>query len=404
MGAYQFAYDVTERIENQAKLAEAQAQLHEMQKLETIGQLTGNVAHDFNNLLTPIVGTLDILRRTVTDQRGEKLIRSALEAADRARTLIQRLLSFARRQHLEARPVAVGALMDGLADLINRSIGPAIRLEVKVQAALPPAHVDPNQLELALLNLAVNARDAMPDGGVLTIAVDIEEAERHAKLKPGLYIRISVADTGVGMDPETLKKAVDPFFTTKSKERGTGLGLSMVHGLAAQSGGDLALTSVENQGTTATIWLPVSGEREISAAVEPNLPPAIRDRTETILLVDDEPLVRMATALMLEEAGFKVVEAESGNRAMEMASGGTQFDGVVTDFAMSGMSGATLAKQLRELNPSLPILMITGYASVEDTQARDLPRLAKPFRQADLVDRLAKLLDRETSSTPPTEA
>jgi PAS domain S-box-containing protein len=393
IGAYQFAYDVTERVESQAKLADAQAQLHEMQKLETIGQLTGNVAHDFNNLLTPIVGTLEILGRKAADERAQMMARGALQAADRARNLVQRLLAFARRQHLEARPVAVAPLIDGLSDLIRRSIGPAIEFKIETGEDLPPAQVDPNQLELALLNLAVNARDAMPDGGKLTVTAEAEQVDRARNLKGGLYVRISVSDTGIGMDAETLRRAVEPFFTTKSEEKGTGLGLSMVHGLAAQSGGDLAISSAPGQGTTAIIWLPVSDEPELKPALDAGVPAEVLGRTETILLVDDEPLVRTATAGMLTEAGFKVIEADSGETALELMRGGCRVDGVVTDYTMPGMSGVVLANRLRELEPTMPILLITGYASIDDPQAGTLARLAKPFRQRDLVARLAALLD-----------
>jgi signal transduction histidine kinase len=398
IGAYQFVHDITDRIQSQARLAEAREQLHEMQKLDMIGQLTGNVAHDFNNLLTPIVGTLELLRRSVPDERGQRLTSAALQAADRARTLVQRLLAFARRQHLQARPVAIDRLIGDLADLIKRSVGPTVRLETEIAAGLPAAQIDPNQLELALLNLAVNARDAMPEGGTLRITADRDNVTGHPQLQSGDYIRISVIDSGLGMDPETLRRAVEPFFTTKGAEKGTGLGLSMVHGLAAQSGGDFALTSSPGKGTTATIWLPVSTEPDAQRNVERTNVHAVAEQTGTILLVDDEPLVRAATAGMLQDAGFTVFEAESGAKAVDLVSQGVKFDALVTDYAMPGMSGVKLARWLRERDPELPVLLITGYASVEDTDAGGLPRLSKPFRQQELAASLADLLDRSRAT------
>ena len=394
IGAYQFVNDITERVESNARLVEAQTQLHEMQKLDMIGQLTGNVAHDFNNLLTPIVGTLDLLSRRAADARDQRLTSGALQAADKARTLVQRLLAFARRQHLQARSVAVAGLINSLMDLMARSVGSGIRLETHIASGLPTAHVDPNQLELALLNLAVNARDAMPDGGTLTITADLDSVVAHPKLGTGNYIRISVVDCGIGMDDETLRRAVEPFFTTKPAERGTGLGLSMVHGLAAQSGGDFALSSKVGKGTTATIWLPMAGDADIQQDADHGDVQPVEGRSETVLLVDDEPLVRGATAGMLQDAGFTVVEADSPSRALELARGGLAFDALVTDYAMPGMSGARLARQLREVVPNLPVLLITGYAAVEDVEAAGLPRLGKPFRQPELAARMATLLDR----------
>ena len=236
-----FTVELENRVEERTRERETvAAQLHEAQKLETLGQLTGGVAHDFNNLLTPIVGTLDMVRRRSEDQRTQLLLDGALKAADRAKTLVARLLAFARRQNLEARPVDTGQLVEGMVDLIRRSIGPTVKLEFVQECAMPTAMVDPNQLELALLNLAVNARDAMPDGGGLKVTVSREEAlEGQSQLKPGQYVVIEVSDTGSGMDQETISRAIEPFFSTKGIGKGTGLGLSMVHGLAGQSGGVL---------------------------------------------------------------------------------------------------------------------------------------------------------------------
>lgn len=387
--------ELAERVAQAIEQREAAlARVHEMQKLETIGQLTGGVAHDFNNLLTPIVGVLDMLsRHHERDERIGRLIGSGLQAAERARTLVQRLLAFARRQHLEARPIDIRNLVTGMEDLLARSLGPQIALQIECAANLSPAMIDPNQLELALLNLAVNARDAMPEGGQLKITVNEECVEGPSKLVNGPYIRVAVSDTGVGMDAKTIKRAVEPFFTTKAKGQGTGLGLSMVHGLAAQSGGDFALSSVPGRGTTATLWLPVSVE-QIDASVEPVAgKTALRCVQGTpVLLVDDEELVRAGTAEMLAHAGYVVRQAASGHQALAMLKDGLVIEALITDYAMPGMTGAELAREAVRLRPALPVLMITGFASLKDRISSDLPRLSKPFRQIELTDALAELL------------
>ena len=377
----------------------ALAQIHEMQKMETIGQLTGGVAHDFNNLLTPILGALDTLGRKLDgDERARRMTAGGLQAAERARTLIQRLLAFSRRQHLAPRPVDVPRLLSGFADMASRSIGPGIQLSVSCAAQLPPALVDPNQLELALLNLVVNARDAMPDGGELAIRVTEEEVPRKVGLGEGRFLRFAVTDTGVGMDAMTVKRAIDPFFTTKGVGRGTGLGLSSVHGLAAQSGGDFALDSQPGRGTTATLWLPVSGDVLSDPDHAANDAVIPRAAGETVLLVDDEDLVRGGTADMLADAGYTVVSVGSGFEALQKIHTGLVFDALVTDYAMPGMTGAELAREIRRLRPDTPTLMITGFATLTDREAGGLPRLAKPFRQAELVGTLADLLETDKGS------
>ena len=395
IGASQFVYDVTERLRDQARLVEAQAALHQSQKMETVGQLTGGVAHDFNNLLMPIVGALDMLRgRLAGDERAQRLTSAALQAADRAQTLVQRLLAFSRRQHLSPRAVDVRSLIESMADLVSRSLGPRIRLVLEIAPDLPPAHVDPNQLELALLNLAVNARDAMGGEGTLTVRAQ-PAAEGEILGGAGAFVQIAVTDTGVGMDADTLKRAIEPFFTTKGVGRGTGLGLSSVQGLAEQSGGTFRLTSTPGRGTTATLYLPVSSETPAAALF--SRAPAAEDaprllRHGLILLVDDEDLVRAGAADMLTEAGYTVEEASSGYRAAQLLKGGLRPDAVVTDYAMPGMSGAELAREVRKAAPGVPVLMITGYATLTDREAGDLPRLAKPFRQADLLAAVEEIM------------
>jgi len=394
IGAYQFVYDVTDRLREQSRLLEAEAALHQSQKMETIGQLTGGVAHDFNNLLTPIVGALDVLRRRLDDERAQRLTAGALQAADRARTLVQRLLAFSRRQHLQPRAIDIRQLTESISDLVSRSLGPRIRFLLDVPAGLPPAHVDPNQLELAVLNLAVNARDAMEDGGDLTITARVHDHAPPGRSGTGPYICIAVTDTGSGMDAETLKRAVEPFYTTKGVGRGTGLGLSSVQGLAVQSGGAFTLHSEPGKGTTATLWLPVSTEAVEAIATGVDAEAAIRPaHAATVLLVDDEELVRAGTADMLAEAGYAVVEATSGLQALQILKSGLRPDAVITDYAMPGMTGAELAQEIAVTQAGLPVLLITGYATLSDRDAGGLPRLAKPFRQTDLAATVAELIE-----------
>jgi PAS domain S-box-containing protein len=385
---YGVGRDVTEARAQARALAEVQGQLHEAQKLESIGQLTGGVAHDFNNLLTPIVGALDIVSRRTSDDRSQRLLAGAIQSADRARTLIQRLLAFARRQTLQPRSVAMAELVMGMRELIERSLGPAIQVGIDVPGDLPPVTIDPNQLELALLNLCLNARDAMPDGGHLRIEAAQED---HPALAPGHYLRLRVTDTGTGMDEATRKRAIEPFFSTKGVGRGTGLGLSMVHGLALQSNGRFELVSELGHGTSALLWLPLAnGPATTEDVIEMEIAQAAR--RATVLLVDDEDLVRTTTAESMRELGYDVVEANGAERALEAVHDGLAPDLVVTDHMMPGMTGADFAMVLRGQRPDLPILLITGYANLDPSRIRGLPVLAKPFRQAELAAALSTLL------------
>ena len=379
--------DVTARKEADEQLAQAA-------KMDTIGQLTGGVAHDFNNLLTPIVGSLDLLRRRHGDDpKSQRLIVGALQAAERASMLTQRLLAFARRQALQPRSVDVAALVDGMSDLIRRSLGPTITVAIDMPAALSPVKIDPNQLELAMLNLAVNARDAMPRGGRLTIgaAMMAVDGRNSVGLAEGTYIRLIATDTGVGMDKVTLARAVEPFFSTKGVGKGTGLGLSMIHGLAAQSGGALRIESKPGQGTSIALWLPVSDEAVSEQQPERDEPVHAAQHAK-VLLVDDEEIVRTATADMLRDLGYEVVEMPSAIQALSAIRSGIDADVLVTDYLMPGMTGAALIQELRGKGIGLPTLLITGYAATGEDVPADVPRLSKPFRQADLAARIHDLL------------
>jgi PAS domain S-box-containing protein len=378
--------------ERATELAVAQEALRQAQKMEAMGQLTGGVAHDFNNLLTPIIGSLDLLhRKALGGEREQRLVEGALQSAERAKTLVQRLLAFARRQPLQPGPVDLPELVRGLVELVASTSGPRIRIETRLDPSLPFARADSNQLELAILNLAVNARDAMAGGGTLTIAATAEKvaAGQVGGLAAGAYVRLTVADTGVGMDAATLARAVEPFFSTKGIGRGTGLGLSMVHGLAAQLGGALTLDSRQGEGTVAALWLPVSDSVPVSPAARPEAQAVPAAKAGTVLLVDDEPLVRASTADMLGELGFEVVEADSGADALALVDVQVP-DLVITDHLMPGLSGTDLALILAAERPGLPVLIVSGYAELDGLPA-DLPRLTKPFRQADLADCIANL-------------
>jgi PAS domain S-box-containing protein len=382
---------VAEAIETTGR-RQAEEALRQSQKLEAMGQLTGGVAHDFNNLLTPIIGALDMLqRRGIGGDREHRLIDGALQAADRAKTLVQRLLAFAKRQPLRSTAVDLAELVGGMSDLIRSTIGGRIETAVAVPADTPAAQADPNQLEMAILNLAVNARDAMPDGGTLTISADLEtvSARHRAGLSPGMYIRLRVADTGAGMAEEVRARAVEPFYSTKGIGKGTGLGLSMVHGLAAQLGGGLAIDSAIGAGTRVDLWLPASAQ-PAPRRDRPIEPFSLARGRGVALLVDDEELVRTSTADMLAQLGYDVVEAPSAEDALTIIDSGRRIDLLVTDHLMAGISGAELARILRDRRPDLPILIVSGYAEVAE-MAPDVPRLAKPFRQADLAASVAAL-------------
>ena len=368
-------------------------QLLELQKMESIGQLTGGVAHDFNNLLAVILGSLSLLRKSLPDDpRTSRLIEGAIQGAERGATLTKRLLAFARRQELKLEAVDIQKVIPDLLDFLRQSLGPSISISVDIAPDVHPVKIDANQFELALMNLAVNARDAMPKGGVLTIAArDVsasEEGSLPKELPRGDYVRISVADTGIGMDETTQARAMEPFFTTKGIGKGTGLGLSMVHGLTAQSGGAVHIASQPAKGTTINLWLPSACREDVKQVDGAPVQPTIEDRKRgtRVLLVDDDSLVSMNTAYMFMDLGHSVLEVTSGAQALRVLEEDSQFDVVLTDYAMPGMSGLDLAKKIKQLRPKIPVIIATGYAELPPDASVGFQRLNKPYTQQQLSD------------------
>lgn len=385
---YAIGRDVSAEKARQAELAATQEQLRQSQKMEAMGQLTGGVAHDFNNLLTPIIGFLDVLQRRLdSDERALRMVDAALASADRAKTLVQRLLAFARRQPLQPKAVDPREVLTGMRDLIASTCGPRVKVRLDLPKELPPVRADRNQLEMAILNLAVNARDAMPDGGTLTLAASLATPLEGVALSGSEHVKMSITDTGVGMDEETARRAVEPFFSTKGIGKGTGLGLSMAHGLMAQLGGSLAIHSRKGVGTSIAIWLPLS---DLAPSAKRQELKRHSGKTGLVLLVDDEELARESTSELLRGLGYSVEEAESAEQALELLGDGLKPDLLLTDHLMPGMTGEELATELRNREMDLPILIVSGYADVEGLDPT-LPRLVKPFRESDLVEALGEL-------------
>jgi len=383
----------------------AEMELRQAQKLEALGRLTGGVAHDFNNLLMIIQGSLQLLHRRLPagDSRAARLLDAAVEGAKRGAALTTRLLAFARQQELTPGPLDPRKLLASLRPMLSHLLGPEIRIEEDFPAELWNLRADPNQLELALLNLAANARDAMPNGGHLRLAArnatvvatdsSFMAAGNQAVAPVGEHVVLVVSDTGTGMDEAALARAADPFFTTKGPGKGTGLGLSMVHGFAVQSGGALLLRSQPGAGTTAELWLPRTLEpmRDGEAAATRHTAAAV-ERSLRILLVDDDPLVIAGTVGMLEELGHDAIHAAaSGEEALAVLRQDGAFDLLLTDHMMPGMSGMQLAAQARRLYPSLPILIASGFAEFAGLAAAEWPRLRKPYSLDDLSDALSAL-------------
>jgi CheY-like chemotaxis protein len=393
---------------------EAQARLAQAQKMEAMGQLAGGVAHDFNNALQAVAGGARLILRRPGDAKAvERLARMVVEAADRGAAVARRLLAFARRGELRAEAVDAAALLADLGEVLAHTLGPSVSVAVEAPTSLPPLRADRAQLETVLVNLATNARDAMPGGGPLTLSAAAEEvvaSRPHPRgLAPGTYLRIAVADAGQGIPPHLIERVAEPFFTTKPRGRGTGLGLAMAKGFAEQSGGAFAIESEVGVGTTVTVWLP---RAEADVAARGQAEPALRGAgngaalsalraapERRILLVDDEPLFRLVLAAELSGHGYGVVEAEGGRAAMERLDAGEACDLLVTDLAMPGVDGLALIREARQRRPGLPALLLTGYAGdgaalALNEAAREgaFALLRKPAPAGELADRVAALL------------
>lgn len=381
-----FNEDLEQRIEEKTREREAAlAQLFEAQKMDTIGQLTGGVAHDFNNLLMVILASLSLLKKKLPDNAQlHGLLENAEQGAKRGAALTQRLLAFSRRQELKPESVDLSELILGMRNLLHRALGVDIDLVCELAPNLPTVLVDANQLELALLNIALNSRDAMPMGGKLTITAQEESHVGEPRLKPGDYVKLTLVDSGIGMDDTTLSKAAEPFFTTKGPGKGTGLGLSMVHGLAAQSGGLLRINSVPGVGTTVDLLLPQAKTIASENAHAVESLELLPDTTDlgSILVVDDDLLVLAGTAALINDIGHTAIEAQSADQALEMLASGVTVDVVITDYAMPTMNGLDLARSIREQYPGIPIILMTGYAEMPQEQAEPwLSKISKPCSQ-----------------------
>ena len=403
------ARDISSEKENAAALAAAEASLRQAQKMEAVGQLTGGLAHDFNNLLTEIGGSLQMIQSRLAQGRPdavERYLDAALGAVKRAAALTHRLLAFSRRQTLDPRPTNVNRLITGMEELIRRTAGPSVHIEVVGAGGLWSTLIDPNQLENALLNLCINARDAMPQGGRLTIETANkwldERAARERDLSPGQYISLCVTDTGTGMTPDVIAHAFDPFFTTKPFGEGTGLGLSMIYGFVRQSGGQIRIYSEPGKGTTMCLYLPRHHGEDAEAADEVGLVrthPAIgAGGGRVVMVIDDEPTIRMLIAEVLEEQGYSAIEASDGPSGMRVLESSVRIDLLITDVGLpNGMNGRQIADAARELRPALKILFITGYAENAVIGNGHLDKgmqvLTKPFEMDGLARKIRELIE-----------
>ena len=394
--------DITERWEAQQTLEKTREILVQSQKMEALGQLTGGIAHDFNNLLMVILGSLELMRRRLpNDRKVLGLLDNAVHGVERGTALTKRMLAFARHHEFKREPVQIPALVLGMSALLERALGPSVAIETHFPLALKPVLADANQLEMVLLNLCMNARDAMPEGGQISIGACLINvpAGDPAGLAPGIYVSLSVRDTGVGMDAETLRRATEPFFTTKGPGRGTGLGLSVVHGVVEQFGGRFRLQSDLGNGTTAELLLPVAEEAPKRQKMDEKPPPLESQNSLAIVAVDDDELVLNNTVSMLEDLGHAVRAATSGQEALAILRADHEaIDLVFTDQAMPLMSGLQLAETIGKEWPDLPVLLTTGYAEMPPRTVTALPVLTKPFTQRLLAERLARIPPRQARS------
>ena len=385
-----------------AERSKAEAALVQAQKMEAVGQLTGGIAHDFNNMLTGVIGAIDLMKRRIATQRYDDLDRfmeAASTSARRAANLTARLLAFSRRQSLDSKPTDINGLVLALSDLLHHTVDENISIAVEATDGVPAAIVDANQLESAILNLAINARDAMPNGGKLTVetaVVNLDEAyaRTHPDISPGRYVVIAVSDTGVGMTPDLIEKAFDPFFTTKPVGQGTGLGLSMVYGFAHQSNGQVRIHSTPGQGTTVKIYLPAA--RQASVEIVDQAEAAPQGSGQAVLLVEDDSSVRLLIGEVLSELGYRTLEAPDAGAAIKLLESGRPIDLMISDVGLPGMNGRQLAEVARDFYPAIPILFVTGYAENAAIRAgflgTNMAMISKPFQVEELAAKIGEML------------
>lgn len=387
-----------------AERSRAESALIQAQKMEAVGQLTGGIAHDFNNMLTGVIGAIDLMKRRIASNRFDELDRfmdAASTSAQRAANLTSRLLAFSRRQSLDSKPTDINALVRSLSDLLHHTVDENISIAIETNDNVPAAIVDVNQLENAILNLAINARDAMPRGGRLTVEVsEVNLDETYSRSRPGIspgrYVVVAVSDTGVGMTPDLIEKAFDPFFTTKPVGQGTGLGLSMVYGFARQSNGQVRIHSAPDQGTSVKIYLPAADQNAIETTVHHEA--STRGTGQPILLVEDDPAVRLLIGELLSELGYQTIEARDSDVAIRLLESGRSIDMMISDVGLPGMNGRQLAEVARKHHPKVPILFVTGYAANAAIRAgflgTNMALISKPFQIEELAAKIGEMLSK----------
>lgn len=393
VAAYQFVYDVTERLRDQERLRDAEDALRQSQKMEAVGQLVSGLAHDFNNVLGAVLAAFDMIgRRGDEPERVRRFAEAGMQAAQRGAKLTSQLLAFSRSQRIELTPLFVCDVIRKVEDLLARTVGPLIEVEFGLNPEPVPVLADATQVEMTVLNLALNARDAMPDGGKLFIGTSVHQIDEDPELKPGMYVELMVRDTGVGMDKEVLARAIEPFFTTKPVGKGTGLGLAQVYGSARQTGGTVRIESHAGRGTTVRVFLPHTDRPIRTNAQNLDNIDALRDGHGRVLLIDDDEDLRSVVSSALEALGYDVKAVEDGRAGLNELRSRSP-DVLVVDFAMPGMNGAEVARQAREISPKLPIVIASGYAdtdAIERAVGKDAILLRKPFRVDELLEAVAE--------------
>jgi PAS domain S-box-containing protein len=395
-------HDISDRMHVEEALRESERRLGQSQKMEAVGQLTGGIAHDFNNLLLVITGNLELLEPRLNDEESRVLLKEAQDAAGLGSKLTDQLLTFARRRHMDAQVIQLNDLVVSITDMLRRTLGEHITLSTSLARDVWVTRADPGQFQSAIVNMAVNARDAMPQGGKLVVETrniefDVHHADYQSELQPGHYVQLSISDTGVGMEPEIRDRVFEPFFTTKEIGRGTGLGLAMVYGFVKQSGGHVTIYSEPGFGTTINLYLPRSDAPAAeTTALKGAAVPGVQVR-ETVLVVEDDSRVRQLTIKRLKLIGYQVLEASDGPAALEILKRGDAIDLVFTDLIMpGGLSGREVAIRARELRPGVKVLLTSGYAEElvhgDDLQREQLKVLRKPYQQSDLVSALREVL------------